>query len=92
MAQSLTTPITETLEVTSVKVTGFVNNREELTTEIHYMTSLSDGTPYQRNNLRTDGVEEYAVLCTEIEAALALNPDYEAALASVLYTRVLASI
>jgi len=44
--RALTTPTVETLNVTSVKVTGFVNNREELTTEIHYMTSLSDGTPY----------------------------------------------
>ena len=90
--RDLTTPTVETLNVTSVKVTGFVNNREELTTEIHYMTSLSDGTPYQRNNLRTSGVEEYAVLCTEIETALASNTDYEDALASVLYTRVLAAL
>ena len=88
--RALTTPTVETLNVTSVKVTGFVNNREELTTEIHYMTSLSDGTPYQRGNIKTDGVEEYAVLCGEIEAALVANSDYETALSSVLYARVFA--
>jgi len=89
--RNLTTPTVETLTVASVKVTGFVNNREELTTEIHYMTSLADGTPYKRDALRTDGVEEYAVLCAEIEAVLDSNTDYESALSSVLYARVFAA-
>jgi len=88
--RDLTKPKVETLTVASVKVTGFVNNREELTTEIHYMTSLADGTPYKRDALRTDGVEEYVTLCAEIETALALNTDYESALSSVLYARVFA--
>jgi len=89
--RNLTTPTVETLTVASVKVTGFVNNREELTTEIHYMTSLADGTPYKRDALRTDGVEEYVTLCAEIETALASNTDYESALSSVLYARVFAA-
>jgi len=88
--RALSTPTVETLTIANVKVTGFVNNREELTTEIHYMTSLSDGTPYQRGSIRTDGTVEYDVLCGEIEAALAVNSDYETALSSVLYARVLA--
>ena len=88
--RNLTTPTVETLTVSKVKVTGFVNNREELTTEIHYMTSLADGTPYKRDSIRTDGAEEYATLCGEIETALSVNSDYEAALSSVLYARVLA--
>ena len=88
--RDLTKPKVETLTVASVKVTGFLNNREELTTEIHYMTSLADGTPYKRDALRTDGVEEYVTLCAEIETALALNTDYESALSSVLYARVFA--
>ena len=89
--RDLTKPKVETLTVASVKVTGFLNNREELTTEIHYMTSLADGTPYKRDALRTDGVEEYVTLCAEIETALALNTDYESALSSVLYARVFAA-
>ena len=89
--RNLTTPTVETLTVSKVKVTGFVNNREELTTEIHYMTSLADGTPYKRDSIRTEGTEEYATLCAEIETALASNTDYESALSSVLYERVLAA-
>jgi hypothetical protein len=88
--RDLTTPTVETQTVSSVKVTGFMNNREELITEIQYMTSLSDGTPHQRGSIRTDGTVEYDVLCGEIEAALAVNSDYETALSSVLYARVLA--
>ena len=89
--RNLTTPTVETLNVSKVKVTAFINDREGLTTEIRYMTYLADGTPHKRDALRTDGVEEYATLCAEIETALASNTDYESALSSVLYARVFAS-
>ena len=69
--KTLTTPIVDTLEVTTVKLTGFVNNREEFRCDIHYMTSLSDGTPYQRGTLTIDGTEAYDAFAAEMDAELA---------------------
>ena len=90
--RNLNAPIMNTLEVTSVKVTGFVNNREELRCEIHYMTSLSDGTPYQRGNITIDGTEAYDAFAAEMDAELAGGLGYEKTLSANLYAKVLGTL
>ena len=87
--KTLTTPIVDTLEVTTVKLTGFVNNREEFRCDIHYMTSLSDGTPYQRGTLTIDGTEAYDAFAAEMDAELAGGLGYEKTLSDNLYAKVL---
>jgi hypothetical protein len=88
--RNLKAPKVDTLEVTTVKVTGFINNREELRCEIQYMTSLSDGTPYQRGNITIDGTEEYDAFAAEMDEELEGGLGYEKTLAANLYKKVLA--
>lgn len=52
MAKPLTNPITRTNIIHDVEITAAIINYEEGFTEVHYITLLEDGTPYQRGHVR----------------------------------------
>ena len=92
MATTLTTPKEEVKVVTTVQVTGFVNNREEERCEIHYITLLEDGTPYQRGQVVINGYDDVKVFYAEMDALLATGKAFEEASTELLYGKVLASL
>ena len=89
MATVLNTPIVVTNRATTVQVTGFVNNKEEERCEIHYITLLEDGTPYQRGQVVINGYEDVKAFYAEMDAELSSGKDFEAASGVLLYSKVI---
>jgi len=86
------TPKTEVKVVTTVQVTGFVNNREEERVEIHYITLLEDGMPYQRGNVVVGGKEAIQALYAEMDAEIAKGLGFEDASRNILYAKVVSEL
>jgi acylphosphatase len=90
MALDLGTPQVITNTVNKVQVTGLVNNVEEGRIEIHYMTLLEDGTPYQRGQvILAEGFEAIKQSYADIDAKIAEGKTFEQASAEILYAKVL---
>jgi hypothetical protein len=99
MATILNTPQVITNTVNTVQITGLVNNVEEGRIEIHYMTLLEDGTPYQRGNIilaevirNADGTVDTTPISNayaQIDAKIATGLTFEQASAEILYAKVL---
>ncbi len=70
MALVLETPVELVNRVTTIQVTGFVNNREEQRVEVHYITLLEDGTPYQRGQKLINGYDDVKAFYTEFDNRL----------------------
>lgn len=92
MALILGTPIAVTNTQTSVQITGLVNNLERGNIEVHYMTLLEDGTPYQRGMTTYDGYDEVKNVYAEIDAVIATGKTFEEASTEILYTKVIAHL
>lgn len=88
----LTTPIVITNTANSVQITGLYNKIEEGCVEIHYMTLLADGTPYQRGDVRIDGYDAVKALYAETDTVMATGLTFEQASAQILYAKVLAAL
>ena len=92
MATTLNTPIVVTNTATTVQITALVNNVEEERVEIHYMTKLEDGTPYQRGNIQINGKEDVKAMYAELDALISTGKTFEAASGELLYSKVLAKL
>lgn len=55
--QKLDNNITHTNIVTDVEITGVVINYEQGFTEVHYITFLEDGTPFQRGTVKGEDTD-----------------------------------
>lgn len=91
-AATLETPKAITNTVTSVKVTGVVNDTERGVIDIHFMTLLEDGTPYQRGNVQITGHDEIKDVYAEIDAKLSTGLTFEESSRQVLYNRAIAFV
>ena len=92
MAQALTTPVQETKVVTTVQLTAIVNNVEEGRLEVHYITLLEDGEPYQRGNVAVEGKEAVQAVYAEIDTIMSSGKTFEEASKELFYSKVTASI
>lgn len=91
-AATLETPKAITNTVTSVKVTGVVNDTERGAIDIHFMTLLEDGTPYQRGNVQITGHDAIKDVYAEIDAKLSTGLTFEESSRQVLYNRAIAFV
>ena len=90
MATLLSTPQVITNTVNTVQVTGLVNNVEEGRIEIHYMTLLEDGTPYQRGMvILAEGYDAVKAASANIDAKIATGMTFEQASTEILYAKVI---
>ena len=88
-AVNFETPQVITNTVASIKVTGIVNDAENEKVEIHYITFLADGSPYQRGNIVINGYDAVKATYAEIDAEIAKGKGFEDASREVLYKKVL---
>ena len=89
---TLATAQTITNVVDKVIITANVHNDEQGTLEHHYMTLLTDGTPYKRGAMQYATVEERDAFWAKVDTEVAAGSTVRDALNSVAQADVLAKI
>ena len=88
---TLVAPITITKTVANVQVTAVIYNIEEARAEIHYITFLDDGTPFQRGNIAINDPAAIKLSFEALDEIIATGKTLEVAAAEYLQSQVLAA-
>lgn len=93
MAFTLEAPVVVTHKQTSFVVTGIVNNVEEKFVDVHFMTLLEDGSPFQRGVCRiAEGYEQAKALYADLDSRIAAGASFEDASTAICEERLKAVI